>query len=66
MGKEAQKVLYKFMFTLFQTYEFKQALAMSYVSNLHILIENVFQDGKSLLNLGVQVLTIDTIVLQII
>ena len=65
LSKACQKELYNFVFSLFQTYEFKAALGMTYVANLDILTKNA-SDGKSLLNLGVQLLTIDSISLLIV
>jgi hypothetical protein len=46
-------MLYDLLFTLFQTYEFKQALAMTYIANLDTLTKRQFDDDKSLLSIGV-------------
>lgn len=55
-----QKKSHDLMIQLFQTYEFKQTLAMAYVANLQG-INKIDIEGRGLIGLGVQVLTIEPI-----
>jgi len=61
LDKKTGQALHDLLFTLFQTYEFKQALAMTYVANLPALTTKITDDDKSLLSIGVQLLTAESL-----
>ena len=56
--------IYQFFFKMFASFQFKLNIGLSYIANLSKLVR-ISEEGNTLRSLGVQILTIEELVVRI-